>query len=465
MIDPYQEFVSAKLKRAVSAGLRDIPELHPSLLPLQAALTPWSLRRARCAVFADTGLGKSRIAIAWADALIRALGIDVLMLTPLAVAKQMMAEAAQIGVPITLCREASDVRPGLNVTNYERLHKFDTRRFGAVILDESSCIKHHETKLLQVLMDSFADTPYKLCASATPAPNDWTELGTHAEFLGVCKRTEMLSEFFVHDGGETQVWRLKGHAQDHFWEWVASWAAMVRRPSDLGFDDSLYQLPPLQMREHIVASPQIATGLLFRADAQTLSERRSARRETIEQRVAKCAQIVNAEPTEAWLIWCDLNAEQDLLEKAIGERAFSVRGADDIDDKEARIVGWLNRERPIMISKPSIMGWGINAQHCARMAFVGVTDSYEAVYQSVRRIYRFGQKRAVEVHVIASDLEGAVLANLRRKETDATEMAEQLSAKTRAAVMAHVFGSVSTTNEYAANKRIQLPHWLRSEQA
>lgn len=464
MMDPYQQFVTDKLVKCRPVGLSDMPALPDSLLPLQSALVPWALRRGRCAIFADTGLGKSRMEIAWAHALHTTLAIDVLMLTPLAVAKQMMAEAGQIGVPITLCREASDVRPGLNVTNYERLHKFDTRRFGAVILDESSCIKHHETKLLQVLMDSFADTPYKLCASATPAPNDWTELGTHAQFLGVCKRTEMLSEYFVHDGGETQVWRLKGHAQDHFWEWVASWAAMVRRPSDLGLDDTLYTLPRMRMHEHIVESPDNANGLLIKVEAQTLSERRNARRATIEQRVAKCAQIVNAYPAESWVIWCDLNTEQDLLEKAFGERAFSVRGADDIDDKEARIFGWLKGERPIMISKPSIMGWGINAQHCARMAFVGVTDSYEAFYQSIRRIYRFGQKRAIEVHVIASDLEGAVLANLRRKEADATLMAEQLSAKTRAAVMAHVFGSVSTTNEYAARKPLRLPSWLYSKQ-
>src|SRR5688500_10063492 len=250
-VDAYQQFIERKLSRAVAVGLRDLPALPSSLLPLQAALTPWALRRGRCAIFADTGLGKSRMEIAWASALHAALGIDVLMLTPLAVARQMIAEAAAMGIAITLCRSAADVRPGLNVTNYERLHRFEPVRFGAVILDESSCIKHHDSKLLQLLMDTFASTPYKLCASATPAPNDWTELGTHAEFLGVCKRVEMLSEFFVHDGGETQVWRLKGHAQQAFWKWVATWAAMVRKPSDLGLDDAAYQLPALRMHEHI----------------------------------------------------------------------------------------------------------------------------------------------------------------------------------------------------------------------
>lgn len=460
--DQYQQFVAGKLARAVVVGLRDIPALPESLLPLQTALTPWALRRGRCAIFADTGLGKSRIEIAWADALIRSLGIDVLMLTPLAVAKQMIAEAAKVGVQITLCRSAADVRPGLNVTNYERLHLFDTQRFGAVILDESSCIKHHDSKLLQLLMDAFAETPYKLCASATPAPNDWTELGTHAEFLGVCKRTEMLSEYFVHDGGETQVWRLKGHAQDHFWEWVASWAAMVRRPSDLGFDDTLYQLPALQMHEHIVASPH-QSGTFLKLEAQTLMERRSARRSTIEQRVSKCVDIVSAEPNEPWIIWCDLNAEGDMLSARIAG-AIQVAGADSIEVKESRLDGFAVGSHRVLVSKPSIAGWGCNWQHCARMAFVGVTDSYEAVYQSIRRCWRFGQTRPVHVHVIASDLEGAVLANLRRKEADATAMAESLSAKTRAAVMAHVFGSISTTNEYAATKPLKRPTWLRSKQ-
>lgn len=463
--DAYQQFVAGKLSRAVAVGLREIPALPGSLslLPLQAALTPWALRRGRCAIFADTGLGKSRMEIAWAHALHEALGIDVLMLTPLAVAKQMVAEAAQVGVPITQCRTDFDVRPGLNVANYERLHLFDPKLFGAVILDESSCIKHHDSKLLQRLMDSFAETPYRLCASATPAPNDWTELGTHAEFLGVCKRTEMLSEYFVHDGGETQVWRLKGHAQDAFWEWVSSWAAMVRRPSDLGFDDTLYQLPALRMHEHIVASPDQPAGMLLKLEAQTLMERRNARRATIEQRIAKCVEIVTADATEPWVIWCDLNSEGDQLASRIAD-AIQVAGADSIEVKESRLDGFATGAHRVLVSKPSIAGWGCNWQHCARVAFVGVTDSYEAFYQSIRRCWRFGQTRPVDVHVIASDIEGAVLANLRRKEADATAMAEQLSAKTRAAVMAHVFGSISTTNEYTATKPLKRPTWLKSKQ-
>jgi hypothetical protein len=458
----YEQFIAEKLQRAVAAGLRDIPPLPGSLLPLQSALVPWALKRGRCAIFADTGLGKSRMEIAWADALHSALGIDILMLTPLAVARQMVAEAAQIGVQITHCRTDFDVRPGLNVTNYERMHLFDPAMFGGVILDESSCIKHHDSKTLQRLLEAFASTPYKLCASATPAPNDWTELGTHAEFLGVCKRSEMLSEFFVHDGGETQVWRLKGHARQAFWRWVASWAAMVRKPSDLGLDDAAYQLPPLRMHEHIVDSGSETAGMLFKMDAQTLMERRNARRATIEQRVAKCIEIVESEPDEPWVIWGDLNAETDALASRISN-TIQVAGADDIDTKEDRLLGFSSGKYRRLVSKSSIAGWGCNWQHCARMAFVGVTDSYESVYQSIRRCYRFGQKRPVDVHVIASDIEGAVLANLRRKEADANEMAASLAAETRSAVMAEVFGSVSTTNDYNATMPMRQPSWLRTK--
>lgn len=459
----YIDLISRKLAYIAPVGLLSLPALAAGLFDHQGALTGWALRRGRCAIFADTGLGKTRMELAWALALMQALGIDILILAPLAVASQTVAEGKAMGIEVHLCRSDADVRRGINITNYDRLHKFDTSRFGAVVLDESSCIKHHDSKTLQLLMDAFASTPYKLCATATPAPNDWTELGTHAEFLGICKRTEMLSEFFVHDGGDTQTWRLKGHAQQAFWRWVSSWGAMVRSPADLGFDGSAYELPQLNIFEHLVEARQHDTGLLFPMPAQTLSERREARKRSMDLRVQACADLVNSQPDEAWLVWCDLNAEQDLLRKSIHASAFSVQGSDDIDAKEESITGWLRGERPVMISKPSIMGWGINAQRCASMAFVGVTDSYEAYYQAVRRCWRFGQKRPVHVHVFASEAEGAVVANLRRKERDAQAMAESLSAETREAVMQEVIGSARYTNNYHAHTKIKRPSWLQSE--
>lgn len=459
----YETFVGRKLAMTTPTGLAVIPSLDDiDLMPHQRDLVRWALRRGRCAIFADTGLGKTRMQLAWADEVNKATGHDVLILAPLAVAAQTVAEGDAIGICVTHCREASDVRPGINITNYDRLHKFDADVFGAVVLDESSCIKHHDTKTLAQLLTAFDQTPFKLCATATPAPNDWTELGTHAEFLGICSRSEMLAEYFVHDGGETQVWRLKGHARAQFWKWVSSWGAMVRKPSDLGHDDSLFNLPPLNVSEHLVETDAKTAGMLFALEAQTLTERRDARRASMDDRVVECAAIVNAD-AQPWVVWCDLNAESAALVKAI-DGAVEITGSDDTDKKEQRLADFAAGRIRVLVSKPSICGWGLNWQHCARMAFVGVTDSFEAYYQAVRRCWRFGQKREVMVHIFASQLEGAVVMNLKRKEAAATLMGEQLSAETRDAVREEVAGSERKTNPYNAMTHIAAPSWLQTEQ-
>lgn len=479
----YADLIARKLAHVPPSGIASGFSIPASLFDHQAALTAWALRRGRAAIFADTGLGKSRMQLSWADAVRLHTGRPVLILAPLAVAQQTAAEGAELGLQVTVCRDGSDVGTGLNITNYDRMHRFDPSIFGGVVLDESSIIKHHDARTFSTLTSAFRGTPFRLCATATPAPNDWTELGTHAEFLGICTRQEMLAEFFTHDGGDTSVWRLKGHARHVFWRWVCSWGALIRRPSDLGFDDGRYALPPLHLHEHTVSTEMPTNGMLFASEAQTLSERRDARRLSMNDRIADCVATVNGEryksgagqvqgrpgsavcgdslPEEAWLIWCDLNDEQDALERAFGDRAFSVRGPMSPDDKEAAIRGWLAGDRPIMIAKPSIMGWGINAQHCARMAFVGVTDSFEAYYQAVRRSWRFGQSRDVHVHIFASDAEGAVVANLKRKERDAVAMAESLSAETRDAVMAEVTGSTRETNTHNAAHRVKVPAFLK----
>lgn len=462
MSDAYRQLIARKLAMIAPTGLTAFPPFPDGLFPHQSALIAWALRRGRCAIFADTGLGKTRMQLVWAWIIHVVTGLDILILAPLAVAAQTVAEGELLDIHVTLCRDGADVCKGINITNYDRLHRFDPKRFGAVVLDESSCIKHHDSRMLQLLMDAFAHAQFKLCASATPAPNDWTELGTHAEFLGICKRVEMLAEFFVHDGGDTQTWRLKGHARELFWRWVSSWGAMVRSPADLGFDARAYQLPPLRVHEHIVRSPQNSVGMLFPMEAQTLSERRGARRDSLDARVGACVAQVIAESNEPWVIWCDLNAEGDALTAAI-PGAIQVAGADDIDTKEARLYGFVRGDFKLLVTKSSIAGWGSNWQHCARMAFVGVTDSFEAYYQAIRRAWRFGQKRPVDVHIFASEAEGAVVANLRRKERDALTMAEALSAQTREAVRAQVTGTHRQSNPYDAHRRIQSPAWLRSE--
>ena len=455
----YAALIARKLAHVPPSGIASGFSLPESLFKHQAALTGWALRRGRAAIFADTGLGKSRMQLSWADAVLRHTGRPVLILAPLAVAQQTAAEGAELGLRVEVCRDGADVGPGLNITNYDRMHRFDPSIFGGVVLDESSIIKHHDARTFSTLTDAFRATPFRLCATATPAPNDWTELGTHAEFLGICKRQEMLAEFFTHDGGDTSVWRLKGHARHIFWRWVCSWGALIRRPSDLGFDDGLYALPPLHMHEHTVGTEMPTNGMLFSSEAQTLTERRDARRMSLADRVADCASIVNAD-AEPWVVWCDLNAEGDALRAAI-PGAVEIRGADDADAKEQRLRDFAEGRIRVLISKPSICGFGLNWQHCARMAFVGVTDSFEAYYQAVRRSWRFGQKRDVHVHVFASSAEGAVVANLRRKERDAIAMAESLSTETRDAVMAEVTGSVRETNTHNAAHRVKVPAFLK----
>ena len=340
-----------------------------------------------------------------------------------------------------------------------KLHRFDPDRYAGVVLDESSIIKHHDSKTLRTLLDAFRHTPYRLCATATPAPNDWMELGTHAEFLGVCSRAEMLAEYFIHDGGETQKWRLKGHARSLFWSWVSTWGAMIRSPADLGYDASAYDLPPLMMHQHTVSSEGVPTGgMLFALEAETLSERRQARKATIDARVGRCASVVN-KTDSPWIIWCDLNAEADALRAAI-PGSVEVRGSDEPDKKEAKLNGFSRGDFRVLITKPKIAGFGMNWQHCNNVAFVGVSDSFEAFYQAIRRCWRFGQASTVDVHVIASDLEGAVVANLKRKEHDALAMFEQLSVETRDAVKSAVMGARTTTNEYGASSAISIPSFM-----
>lgn len=461
----YQEFIAHKLADWTPVGFEYDGDLGGGLFPHQDALVRWALRLGRAAIFADTGLGKTRMQVEWADVISRRANGNVLILAPLAVAEQTVEEAASIGVKVMHVRDHSDIGStegcGIFITNYDRLHRFDPTAFIGVVLDESSIIKHHDTKTLAHLLRAFRDTPYRLCATATPAPNDWTELGTHAEFLGICTQSEMLSEYFVHDGGETQVWRLKGHAREAFWRWVSSWGAMIRSPADLGFDASQYELPPLQIKQITTGTDAKAPdGMLFALEASTLSERRQARKDSLAQRVAACAEHVN-NSSDPWIIWCELNAEADALRAAIPD-AVEVRGSDKAEHKERVLQDFAHGKIRVLITKPKIAGFGLNWQHCRNVAFIGVVDSFEAYYQAVRRCWRFGQTQQVNVYLYVSEIEGSVLANLQRKERDAIAMFESLSRETREAVRSAVLGSSRNTNEYAANERVIVPHFLKS---
>ena len=460
MATAYDAFVEGKLRAHQSCGIDSVHVDDTFLFPHQSAITHWAARKGRSAIFADTGLGKTRMQLAWADATHRSTGADVLILAPLAVAEQTRMEGETIGVKVTHAREAADIRTGINITNYDRLHRFDPSKFGAVVLDESSIIKHHDAKTLGRLIEAFGHTPYRLCASATPAPNDWTELGTHAEFLGICSRAEMLAEYFTHDGGETQTWRLKRHARAEYWRWVASWGAMIRSPADLGMDASAYNLPTLHVEQLTVESDAVPMeGHLFALEAQTLSERRQARRNSLSYRVSACADMANS-INEPWVIWCELNAEGDALCKAIPD-AIEIRGSDETDDKERALAGFASGKIRVLVTKPKIAGFGLNWQHCRRIGFVGVSDSFEAYYQAIRRCWRFGQKRDVYAYLFVSNQEGAVSANLARKEAAAKAMFDELSRETVAAVCDEVIGQARHTNIYAPQSRMVLPPFMR----
>lgn len=450
----YDFFIGNKRATMPPSGFSvDRETLHESLFDFQKDIVRWALRRGRAAVFAGTGLGKTRIQIEWAMKIHQLTDGDVLLLAPLAVAAQTIREGAVLGYDITMCRSQDDVRPGLNIANYEMLHHFEPMLFDGVVLDESSILKSFTGKIRTDLIESFAFTPYRLACTATPAPNDYMEIGNHAEFLGVMGRSEMLSMYFVHDGGETQKWRLKGHAEDTFWGWVAKWGVVLEKPSDLGYPDDGYILPPLTIIDHVID----AEGEL----AKTLSERQKARRETAAERVAACAEIVNASD-QPFLVWCDLNVESEMLSKAILD-AVEVKGGDKSAHKEKALLDFAAGNIRVLVTKPSIAGFGMNWQHCADMAFVGLSDSFEQVFQAVRRCYRFGQTRPVNVTMITSSREGATAENIRRKETDFRKMVAEMVQYTKDITSESIRSTERDSTEYAANNPIRIPSWLRSE--
>lgn len=423
----YESFISDKAFMDAPSGF-EVPDHALTrgggdrrLFPFQLAIVHWALKRGRAAIFADTGLGKTAMQASWSWAVHQHTGNRVLILAPLCVAPQTVVEAGHFGIPIRYVREMPEAGDtGIFITNYEMIDRFESAiaagYFDGVVLDESSILKHQDSKTRKRLIEVCSKIPYRLSCTATPSPNDYMELGGQAEFLGVMGTMEMLSMFFIHDSGETSKWRLKGHGRTRFWEWMSHWAVFIKKPSDLGFADTGYDLPALEIDERVVK-----TG---KPIGQTLSERNQARRESIDQRVAECAAIVNAS-AEPCIVWCNLNEESAKLTAAIPD-AVEVKGSDKLELKEERIRAFSEGRARVIVTKASITGWGLNWQHCAQMAFVGLNDSYEELYQAIRRCYRFGQTRSVKVHLISADSEGAVLENIKRKERQAEEMSGQM---------------------------------------
>ena len=469
-MDGYTQFLASKDRFDRSTGLETVPALPSALKPFQAAIVRWALRRGRAAMFEGTGLGKTIQQLAWARAVSDHERRPVLILTPLAVAEQTVGEAEKFGVPsVAYARDGGDVRSDIVVTNYERFDKFDVSGFCGLVLDESSLLKSEDGHYRRTLTQACAGMRWRLCCTATPAPNDYTELGQHAEFLGVATGAEMLATFFVHDGGirvddasgGADGWRLKRHATSDFWRWLASWSVVVRHPRDLGFDDPSYDLPPLDVESVSVRTTSLPpSGMLFQTEALTLSERIRARRDTFEDRVGAAADVVRHEPREPWIVWCNLNAEADGIERALADLgALQVSGGQPTELKIGRLLGFKRGDPPILVSKPSIAGHGMNWQHCARVVFVGLTDSFEQVYQAIRRTWRFGQTRAVKVYFVSADTEGAVTANVRRKEIAYEAMMDAMVVHMRDFQRENVAGAASRT-EYGPMVKMELPPWL-----
>lgn len=453
----YHDFLAAKSRMAAARGF-DADLSGSALFPFQRAAVEWALRMGRAALFEDTGLGKTAQQLVWAQHVVEHTGRPVLILAPLAVAAQTEREARKFGVPDARgVRSAADVRPGINITNYERLHLFDSSVFSGVVLDESSILKNYTGATRRALTEAFARTPFRLACTATPAPNDHLELGNHAEFLGVMSSHQMIARWFVNDSGEAGKYRLKGHAVRAYWDWVTSWARCVGVPSDLGdYDDSGYLLPELRIHRHSVAVEQTegrADGELFRALTLTATTLHAERRRTAGARARAVADLVAAEPAEPWLVWVESNYDADAV-LAVLPDAVDVRGSMDPDEKARRLLAF-GDVGGVMVTKAGIAGMGLNWQHCARVAFNGLGFSYEALYQAIRRCWRFGQTRPVEVHAVVASTESAVWSILDRKADDHEEMKLAMFAASRRAV-----GRTMRPDDYHPTNTAPPPRWL-----
>ena len=418
----YAEFLAEKRRTADPAGI-DPGEIHGLLYPFQAAIVRWAVRMGRAALFEYCGLGKTYQQLEWVRQIIEAKGGCGLIVAPLCVAEQTIKHAESMGLELVKVSEPTDDE--YQITNYEKLHRFDQDEYTAIVLDESSILKSVDGKTRTRLLEEFTDIPYRLCCTATPAPNDVAEMANHAQFLGVMKRAEMLATFFVHE--DNQHWRLKGHASGKFYEWLASWCVFIRGPQDIGFHQGGYALPPLDISQHVVeAEIPPSEGMLFAVPEAGIRGRLKARKSSIEDRVAAVAEMIAAEPDKQWLVWHGLNDEGRQLKKLLGDDAVLVEGSDTEGSKVAREAAWRGGIVQTLISKPKIFGWGMNWQHCCRVAFLGLGDSYEQYYQAIRRTWRYGQQQPVAVHVVVSDLEQNVVSNVERKKEQAETMADEV---------------------------------------
>lgn len=452
----YQEYLSAKAQLGGNHGFAPV-SMPDYLFDFQQALVEWALLKGRAAIFADCGLGKTPMELVWADNIVRKTNKNVLIVTALAVSAQMAQEAEKFHVEVKRSHDGAPNK-GITITNYEQLHKFDPGDYVGMVCDESSIIKNYNGVRRTEITDFMRKMPYRLLATATAAPNDYIELGTSSEALGYLGHMDMLARFFKNDlnncatgrmRGEVVKWRLKGHAELPFWKWVCSWARAMRKPSDLGFDDSRFILPPLNEEEHLVEVNSLAEGMLFALPAVGLKEQREERRRTIDDRCGTVAGLVNGTGEQA-LVWCHLNEEGDRLERLIPD-AVQVSGSDKDEAKEDKLLAFASGQARVLITKPKIAGFGMNFQSCHHVTFFP-SHSYEQYYQGVRRCWRFGQTKPVKVDIVTTEGERGVLKNLQRKSVQSDKMFSNLVAEMNASL------AIERISQYT--KQQEVPSWL-----
>lgn len=454
----YDEFLKTKGMRAEACGFDiDRDSITPMAFDYQKDIITWACRKGKCAILTGCGTGKTLMLLEWAKAVHEHTNKPVLIVSPLSVVQQTEREARKFGIcNVTICRKADDVRHGVNITNYEMIEHFDASVFSGVVLDESSILKSFDGKYKTLLTDMFCNTPYRLLCTATIAPNDYTEIGTSCEFLGIMSRAEMLATYFIHDGGDTSKWRLKKAGVNKFWEWFATWAIYFNSPKDLGYDGEGYDLPPLNIKLEITES-EIKEGEMLVMLASTLEERRIARKDSAEDRTNRAAALANGDNSQ-WLLWCDYNDESTMLKRKARD-CVEVKGSDEPEFKAQSSLDFSDGLIHALVSKPSIFGFGSNFQSCHNMVFCGLSDSYERFYQAVRRCWRFGQKDPVNVYIILSEREMNVLTNIQRKQKQMDDMQKKMTMLMKEVTLSEIKHTTRITTAYKPDKRMEVPSW------
>ena len=459
----YENFIKNKQVMDIPTGISDpdLFKINPLLFDYQRDIVMWALRRGRACVWAECGLGKTFIQLEWARIVHEFTKKPVIIIAPLAVSEQTANdEAPKLGITVNICKSQDDVKVGINITNYERLDSFELSKFGGVVADESSIIKNNSGKIRNAILDAVELVPFRLACTATPAPNDFMEIGNHAEFVGAIGYNEMLAMFFVHDGGDTAKWRLKGHAKKAFFEWVASWAVMIRKPSDLGYSDEGFRLPEMRIHE-VVVKTDAQEDYLFPVIASTLQDRLRARRDSVKERAEMVDRIIReTAPEDQWCVWANLNSEADTI-SSLRPEMRNVQGSDTVEYKVESLTGFARGIVKELVSKPKIAGMGMNFQRIHRCVFIGLSDSFEQYYQSVRRFWRFGQTNPVDVYIVIADTEGAVVENIKRKERDANKLYSEMSLYMREINTGEIRATSRNITDYNPKKSMILPLFIK----